>query len=118
MEMSPLSSSDLNSSAIAWGLAIGHAMILALEKEQRPVVASESTQHFTHDNGMIAAFVTLHNLALEMADGAIQDGGAVTAFVPGQAGKLIGALGGKAARDLFLIFVEKVNCKYVGFNEA
>src|SRR5215475_9748806 len=93
-------------------------MILALEKEQWSVVASESAQHFTHDNGMITAFVTLHNLALEMADGAVQDSGAVTAFVPGQAGKLIGALGGKATRDLLLIFVEKVYCKYVGLNEA
>ena len=81
-------------------------------------MANESAQYFTHDNGMIAAFVTLHNLALEMADGAVQDSGAVTAFVPGQAGELVGALGGKAARDLFLIFVEKVYCKYVGLHEA
>ena len=54
-------------------------MILTPEEEQRPVVASDSAQHFTHDNGVIAAFVTLHNLALEMADSAVQDGGAVTA---------------------------------------
>ena len=38
--------------------------------------------------------------------------------MPLQAGKLIGALGGEAARYLFLIFMEKVNCKYIGLNEA
>ena len=81
-------------------------------------MASDSAQHFAHDNGVIAALVALHNLALEMADTAVLDSGAVSAFVPSQAGKLIGALGGEATRDLFLIFVEKVNRKYVGLNEA
>lgn len=93
-------------------------MILAPEEEQRPVVASDSTQYFAHDNGVIAAFVALHNLALEMADSAVQDGGAVSAFVPSQAGELIGALCREATRNLFLIFVEEVNRKYVGLNEA
>jgi len=81
-------------------------------------VVSDSAQHFAHDNGVITAFVALHNLALEMADGAVQDGGAMSAFVPSQAGELIGALGGEATRDFFLIFVKKVNRKYVGLNEA
>ena len=48
-----------------------HAMILAFEKEQRPIVARDSVKHFAHDNGVIAAFVTLHNLALEIADSAV-----------------------------------------------
>ena len=81
-------------------------------------MARDSAEHLAHDNGVIAALVTLHNLAFEMADGAVQDGGAVSAFVPIQAGELIGALGGEATRDLFLIFVEKVNRKYIGLNEA
>ena len=81
-------------------------------------MASESAQHFAHDNGVIAALVALHNLALEMTDGAVQDGGAVGAFASRQAGELIRGLGGEATRDVFLVFVEKVNCKYVGLNET
>ena len=81
-------------------------------------MAGDTAQHFAHDNGVIAAFVAVHNLALEMADSAVQDGGAVSAFVPSQAGELIGALGGEATRDLFLIFVEEVNRKYVGLYET
>ena len=81
-------------------------------------MASDSAEHFAHDNRVIAALVALHNLALEMADSTVQDGGAVSAFVPTQAGEFIGALGGEAARDLFLIFVEKVNRKYIRLNEA
>src|SRR5262245_55227952 len=93
-------------------------MLLTPEEEQRPVVASDSAQHFAHDNGVIAAFVTLHNPALEMADSTVQNSGAVSAFVPSQTGEFVGALGGEATRDLFLIFVEEVNREYVGLNET
>ena len=81
-------------------------------------MARDSAEHLAHNNGVIAAFVALHNLAFEIADSAVQDGGAVRAFMPIHAGELIGALGGEAARDLFLIFVEKVNRKYIGLDEA
>lgn len=93
-------------------------MILASEEEQGAVVASESVKHFPHDDGMVAAFVTLHDLAFEIADSAVQHCGAVSAFVPIQAGELVRALGGEAARDLFLIFVKKINRKYIRLNEA
>jgi hypothetical protein len=93
-------------------------MVLASEEKQWPVMARDAMQHFAYDNRVIAAFVTVDNLAFEIANSAVQDGGAVSAFVPTQAGKLVGALGGEAARDLFLILVEKINRKYIGLNET
>jgi hypothetical protein len=81
-------------------------------------VAGDPVKHFADDDGVIATFVSLDNLAFEIADSAVQNGGAMSAFVPIQAGELIGAFGGEAARDLFLILVKKVNRKYVGLNEA
>ena len=71
-EISPLSSSDLNSSAMAiLGLGIRHPMILAAEEKQGPVVARDAVKHFAHNDGMVAAFVNLDDLAFEMADGAV-----------------------------------------------
>jgi len=100
------------------GSRIRQTVVLALEEQQRPIVAGDSVKHFAHDDGMIPAFVALHDLAFEMADSAVQDGDAVGAFVPIQAGELVGAFRGEAARDLLLIFVEKIHRKYIGVNEA
>ena len=53
------------------GLAIGHPMILAFEEKQGAIVVCDAAEHFAHDNGVIATFVTLDDLAFEMADSAV-----------------------------------------------
>jgi hypothetical protein len=73
-------------------------LILTHEEKQRAVARGADGENIPDDDRVIAAVVALRDLALDGADDAVEDRGAVSAGMPLEAAELIDAFGGETLR--------------------